>query len=251
MASKKKKKTAESAAETLEQIESLGDRIAAWVGENPVLVLGVAFAILALAGTYGFVTHRAESARERSAADLARAQQEFRLAMGAEPDAIEITEPANAETAREVRTRYVERFSALATEYEGRTSGALAALEAARLRAALGDTPGALETLSRALSALPPAAPVRAFLLVESAGLHEAQGAWSEAAAAYRAAFDQADNPLRWQALADATRCLLEAGQTAEALELYGRIRREAVDYRLPAHLESRLRELEQSSLGS
>jgi predicted negative regulator of RcsB-dependent stress response len=246
VASRKKKKNLESAAETLDQLESTGDRIVAWVGENPVMVLGTACAILALAGAYGLVSHRVEAARERSSSELAHIQTEFRNAMGANPDTIDIPEPANPETARQVRTRFAEQFATLARDYEGTTSGALAALEAARLQAQLGERPAALETLSDALAELPSDSAVRPFLLSESASLQEAAGDWSEAAAAYRAAFAQPSNPLRWQALADAARCLLEAGEASQALELYGRIQREAVDYRMPAYLEARLRELEQ-----
>ncbi|HSJ95651.1 MAG TPA: hypothetical protein VLC53_01180, partial [Myxococcota bacterium] len=125
-------------ADTLAQLESLGDRLIGWVSSNPALVLGTAVAILLVAATIGGTRAWRNSAADEASAGLAAIQREYVMAMGGEATDMEAPEPANPETARQVRTEYVERFASFAREHAGTPAQALAALEASRIYEALG-----------------------------------------------------------------------------------------------------------------
>jgi tetratricopeptide (TPR) repeat protein len=232
------------AAEALTELESLGDRLAEWVGRNPVLVLGTALGVLILAAGYGFAANYADSRRDAASTELAAVGAEFRKAMGASPNDIEIVEPANPETARTARTEALASYKELADEYAGTAVGAVAALEAGGLQEQLGEPAQALETWQAAADALPSDAVPRALLLNRIGAAHEDNRAWAEAAAAYQAAFDVADYPLRYQSLLDAARCLAEAGDAAGAVALFERVETEAEDFRIPDHVKARMLEL-------
>jgi len=231
--------------DTLAQLESLGDRLAHWVSANPALVLGAAAAILLVAAAIGGTrAWRASSANEASA-QLAALERQYIEAMGGEATDLEAPEPANPETARQVRTDFVERFSSFAREHEGTPAQALAALEASRIYEALGAPDQAREIVQEAANALPADSPIRGVALRRIAGLAESAGDYEAAALAHVAAADTAGYPLRFDALADAARCWAEAAKPDEALALFARIQTEAPDYRLPPHVESRLSELQ------
>lgn len=232
-------------ADTLEALESIGDRMVHWVSANPALVLGAAAAVLLLAATVGGVrAWRASTANEASA-ELATLHSEYVVAMGGEATDLEAPEPANPETARTVRTEYVERFVSLAKEHEGTPAQVLAAVEASRIYEVLGASDRAREIVEEAAAAQPSDSPIRAVALRRSAVLQEAAGAFEAAAQAHLAAAETPGYPLRIDALADAARCWAEAGKTEEAIALYGRIQSEAPDHRLAPHLAARLAELQ------
>lgn len=240
----RKKHLPESAGETLDQIESRGDQIVEWVSTNPMLVMGTALALLVVAGAWGLTRSSMESSRNESAAALSRIQGDYRVAMGATPGTVEIPEPANPETARTVRTEYLEKYLEMAGDYEGSVAAALALLEAGRIQRALGEGDGAIETFERAVGQLDEASPVRALLQASIGATHEAAGRWSQAAEAYEAAASVANYPLRYEALADASRSYAHAGNDAKAIEIYAAIESEAPDYRIPPYLEARIGEL-------
>ena len=78
----KSKRKPESAAETLDQLESLGDRLGTWIAENAMLLMGLAVLILLLAGGYGLVHSHREAAREAASAGLAKVENAYLSAMG-------------------------------------------------------------------------------------------------------------------------------------------------------------------------
>lgn len=230
--------------DTLAQLESLGDRLAHWVSANPLIVLGTAGAILLIAaGLGGARAWRASSANEASAA-LATIQREYVTAMGGESLGAEVPEPANPETARQVRTDFVERFARFAREHEGTPAQALAALEASRIYEALGAPEPARAIVQSAADALPEDSPMRGVVLQRVAALAEAAGDYEAAARAHLAAADTPGYPLRSEALADAARTWADAGRPDEALALYARLQVEAPDYRMPPYIQARLAEL-------
>ena len=94
------KKHPESAAATLDQIQSRGDRLAEWMAANPAILLGTAVGILVIAGGYGLFSSLRTDSLETASAALAKVDNEYREAMGAAPESLEIVEPANPETAR-------------------------------------------------------------------------------------------------------------------------------------------------------
>ena len=239
------KRKQKSAAAALDELESLGDRIAEWVGANPLLVLGSGLAVLLVAGVIGLVGARGQQASDAFSAQLAAADADYRRAMGTGPNELGITQPANPETARRVRAEYVERFSELARGHEGTPAAALAWLEVGQLQRDLGESAEALATLEAAAHELDRDAVIRAMVLERIAALHEAEGRWAEAAAAYQSASDIADFPLRYSALAQAARCYAVAGDTTQALAAYDRIKTEAPRARVPDHIRALLNELD------
>jgi tetratricopeptide (TPR) repeat protein len=242
--SQKSKRKPESAAETLDQLESLGDRVGNWIAENAILVLGAAVLILVVAGGYGFANSRLSDAREKSSAALAAVEGAFLRAMGSSPDAIQVEEPANPETARRVREEYIGRYRALASEYSGTLQSQLASLEAGALEQALGRSEEAIATWQAAIDDSSDRPAVRGLLLQRIAGAHETLGRWEEAAAAHEAASELEGFAIRYLAMADAARCYAEAGDSAKALALFDRLQAEAPGQPLAPAIESRLTEL-------
>jgi len=239
----KKRPAQDSAAHALEEIEREGDKLAEWLTRHQVLIMGIAGGVLVLAAIVGFGLSSRDSARVEAAADLARLQTEYRVAMGAAPTAFEIAEPANPETAREVRTRYVELFGTMADENRGTAIGALASLEKAAIEQALGDDEAALASIDASLAAQPRAAAARDFLEARRASLLELAGRWSEAAEAWSSSAS-ATNPLRAELLAHSARCWAEAGDTAKALAVWSEL--ESLDGagRVPPYVRARMEEL-------
>lgn len=231
--------------DTLEQLESLGDRLMSWVSANPVIVLGVAAAILLTAATIGGVRAWRASSADAASAAVAAIRLEYVRAMGGEPGDVDVPEPANPETARQVRTEFVERFASFAREHRGTPAQVLAALEASRIYEALGAEEQAREVLQAAADAQPASSPIRAVALRRVAALAEGSGDFEAAARAHLAAADTPGYPLRLEALADAARCWAEAARPDEALALFARIQNEAPEYRLPPHVQARLAELQ------
>ena len=78
----KTRRKPESATETLDQLESLGDRVGNWIAENAVFLLAGAALILVLAGGYGFVSSRQDEARQEASAALAQVEGAYLRDMG-------------------------------------------------------------------------------------------------------------------------------------------------------------------------
>ena len=146
----RKKRQPDSAAHTLDELESFGDRMAEWAKSNITLILSAAAGILIAAAFWGFASQRVSEGESESASALAQVLGDYRVAMGATPGSIELVEPANPETGRRIRVEYVERFEQVAAEHAGTTAGALALLEAGKLTQKLGDGPAAAAIYQRA-----------------------------------------------------------------------------------------------------
>jgi predicted negative regulator of RcsB-dependent stress response len=241
---KKKHKQPESAAATLNEIESLGDRLAEWTGENRVLVLGVIGAILVVAAGWGFFSSSREQAAEQASADLAQVEREYRVAMGASPGDIDIAEPANPETARNARTEFVTRFREVADEHAGSASATVALLQLGVLQQELGAPGDALETWRGAADGLAGDDQMKALLLERIASVQEDQGDFAEAGQSYEAAAEVPGYPLSHAALADAARCYAEAGDAARAVAIFDRLESIEPPVRIPDQTRARLLEL-------
>jgi len=248
VATKKRRHQPDSAAETLEAIESWGDRALAWVTENPTPVLAIAVAALLVAGVVGLTRDWSDSSANESAAALARVQHDYRIAMGGTPGSIDVPEPANPETARRIRSETVAHYEQVATDYAGTTAGALALLEAGKLQQELGDTDAAIATFERGLRDIPEGDPIRAFLWSRIASVHESAGRYAAAADADEKAAAIESYPLRFDALADAARLWALAGDTDRALAAYERIQVEAPELKLPPYVEARLVEMQRAA---
>ncbi len=244
----KKKHQPESAAQTLSEIETRGDRLAEWISDNPVLILGTALGLLVLVGAISLVNESRESTHEDAAADLATVQADFRQAMGAPAGAVDVPEPANPETARSVRDEYIEKYIKVAATHRGTSSATLALLEAGTLQQQRGLGDAAVGTLEDALAQADPADPLRPFVQRRLASVHESEGRYEAAAEAFLASGNTPGFALRNDSLADAARCFAEAGRSDRALAVYSELQDAAADYQLPPYLVAKLEELKGDS---
>jgi tetratricopeptide (TPR) repeat protein len=237
-------------AETIAEIESLGERAIEWVGENAKAVLSVVVICLLLAGAYGYfdgVKKRRENAASEALAEI---RDGYLMAMGASPGALEVPEPANPAAAEPVRREYSERFGAVAQEYPGTAGAAIARLEQGNLVAAAGNEAGAIEIWRSAIARLSGSSPLAGVLHQRIGQALENAGDWEAAAQAYEAAAAIDAFTFRHWTMAEAARCYLLANQPEKALEHAARLESEAPDLQLPDYLRVRLRELSAANPG-
>ena len=231
------------ATETLHEIESVFDRLAEWVAQNPRIVLALLGVVLTSAAAFGgYQTWRAR--REAAAStEVAGIQADYRKAMGAKPGQLEIPELANAEAATATRSEYATRLQDAADRLAGTRAGLTARLEEGTLRAELGDSKAALAAWRRAAEDAPIGSPLEAIAQTRLAAGLEAGGDPAAAAEAYLSAGRIAAFPGRVLALGDAARCLAQAGQNERALEVFGGLSAEDVK-QLPVYVAAQLAEL-------
>jgi tetratricopeptide (TPR) repeat protein len=235
----------EEPADTLAELESLGDRFGQWVGANPIPVLAVFGAVLLLAAAIGGYRAWSHARADRASAALARVQDDLVVALGGKLSDAVAPEPANPETARTVRTEFTDRYLAVAQEWEGTETAALALLEAGQLQQKLGNRDRALELWTQAAASASQSAPAYGVIQSRIGHLQEDAGDLEAAARAHELAAAVPGFPLHADALADAARAWAEAGKPDQALALFQRLKTEAPEYQLAPHVEARLLELE------
>ena len=79
----KHRREPDSAAATLDELESLGDKVATWMSDNPGLILTTGAVILAVGALWGFVRSIEQDAKIDASVALAQVQAGYRTAMGA------------------------------------------------------------------------------------------------------------------------------------------------------------------------
>lgn len=244
MARQPKRKKQDKTESVLEEVESIAERIAAWVQENAWLSIGVLAACLLLAAAYaGYDSWKTR--REESASDaLDQVRSSYLEAMGTGPGALEIPELANPETGRRISQEYAKRFRAVVDEHPNTVAAVLAALALGDVNEAAGNTEPPIELWRETLADLPSNSPLRALLLHRIAQAEEDAGHWAEAAETHAQAGEIDAYPLRHLSLLDAARCFARAGQSERALELFDRLQTEAPQMSLPAHLRGLAAEL-------
>jgi predicted negative regulator of RcsB-dependent stress response len=236
-------KQPESAAERLDQIESAGDRLAGWIGENAKTVMIVAAVFLVCAAAYGLWQAAETQGGEEASIALAAAQHGFRRDMGTAPNDLIVAEPANQATADAVRTQYLTQFREVVDQHAGSTQAGIAGLEAGDIAQALGDQDAAIASWTDvAESASNPT--LQGLALTRLGWAMEEQGRWPEAAARYRAAGDLQDFPLRDFALGDAVRSYRESGDLASARSVATDLAQRPDRAVLPGHIQTQLAEL-------
>ena len=239
------------AADPIDELSSRVEQVAGWVARHRrVALVGAALVLLAAAG-WGAWETLATRRELRASAALSRAQADWRRAMGAAPDAREVTEPANPELAARARRDSAQTLLAIAEESSGTRAAVVAALLAGNRLWELGDPQAALDAWESARRGAPADSSLRALVLLRLAEAHEAQGRFGEAAAAFEEAGAIEAYPLRYAALGDAARCFAEAGDAGRALALFDRIEAEAPETILPDHVRARLRELRAAAVAS
>jgi len=238
------RRRSEAPANTLEELESLSQRLAFWLESNWLRVVAVAAVVLLGAAIAGAVTTWRRHQVEVASAAVADLRREFVVAMGGEPGDVEIPEPANPERAERVRREFVSRFTETARQYPGSAASAVALLEAGEIYLELGAPHEALALWQEGVLGLPWNSALRAMLLDRTGPLLESEDRFAEAAEAYEAAAAIEAYPMRYYALAEAARCWLEADQPEAALAIYRRFEREAPEFAIPDYIEGPLREL-------
>lgn len=231
-------------ADTLEELESVGERLAQWVGANPAIVLGIAGAILLGAASYGGYRAYSHSQAEKASTALASLHSEFIAAMGGKPMDVEIPEPANPETARSVRAQFADRYLAVAAEWSGTTTAALGLMKAGELFEKLGNRDRALEVFTQASTSVAADSPIRGVIESRIAGLQEQKGEFEAAAKSYEAAAAVPGYPLHTEALAQAARCWAEASKPEQALAIYNKLKADSPELELAPHIQAELEEL-------
>ncbi|MBW2243444.1 MAG: tetratricopeptide repeat protein [Deltaproteobacteria bacterium] len=244
-----KRPDSKQATETLEEIESLFDRLADWVSANPRIVMGVLAGILGLAGVIGLSQSLSLRSEQKGSEDLSAIYADYLSAMGATPGALEVEEPANPEIGKRTRTEYAAKLLASADDHGGTRAAVGARIQAGVLQAENGELEAALASWREAADAAPSSSSLHGLALLRLASGLEQNDDFPGAAAAYAEAGDNPKFPARFLALASAARCWLEAGDEDQALVLYGKL--EAADPpagSVPEHVQTRLEELKMRS---
>jgi tetratricopeptide (TPR) repeat protein len=236
------------ATETLQEIEGVFDRVARRVAENPWQVLTVLALILIASASVSIWDWNRGRAETHASAAVARVQAAYLSAMGAAPGSLEVVEPANPETGRQVRREFVVRFTEVANEHAGTASAVLARMEAAALQTQAGDDEAALESWRRAAEEAENGSAIEGLALVRLARALESGSRWAEAGAAHERAAGIEAMPARFQALGDAARCFVEAGDTERALAIFERIETEAPNAAIPDYTKAQLLALRAAS---
>jgi hypothetical protein len=242
--SKKRDRESAPAAETLEEIESVFDRGANWVSSNPTKFLVAIGTVLAIAAGYGLLEQNRRSRAVAAAEAVAAAQHAYFAKSGSATGAFTETEPANPEAGKKLREEYLEKFLALSEEHANSVAGIQALFEAAELKARLEGPEASIELLRKAKAQAPSGSPLEGVASMRLATALEGLERWAEAGEAYAAAADVNDFPGSPHALAEAARCMLQAGDEPRARSLYTRLGSEAPDHPLPPYLQSRLEKL-------
>lgn len=231
--------------DVLDNINSFADRLRDWIAENPGAVIGgAALVLLAAGGMSGWRWWHARQ-EDRAAAALAKLQDGYRAAMGAVPGAVEISEPANPETARAARRDAATQLLALAESERGTQAALLARISAADRLMELGDVSKAAEELRAALDPIRPGDPRRGVMLERIAFAEESLGRWQEAAESYAEAASLGSYPLRAWAKAEAARSWAQAGELDRAGALAQELAADPEGMQsLPPHLVAELAEI-------
>lgn len=230
----------------IEEIESIAERGAQWIRDHlPLTIAGLLILLGAAAAIGALAAHRTRQAETASDA-LDRVTVAFMKAMGAGPDALTPPELANPAAAAAIRSEFSEQFGAVADEHAGTVGAALARFEQGNLSVAAGETGAAVEIWRGAIDGLGGNPNLQAIFEQRIGQAYEDEARWLEAAESYARAGAVESYPLRHWALAEAARCLQQAGEIERARELALRLATEAPDLALPQHLTSMLAELRQ-----
>lgn len=228
--------------ELVEEIDSIFDRGAAWVGSHPQYVLIAFGALLALAAGIGFAREQRAGSTARAEAATAGVYDAYLLAMGAQRGDREAPEPANPELARRTRAEYAAKLLEAAAEYPGTPAATNTRLLAAGLLEQSENAAGAEAARKLAAEDAPQGTPVAAIAWSRWAVVLENKGDLPAAAEAFEKAAE-IESPGQVLALGDAARCYAQLGEDAKALALFERAEKLGAEV-LPLHVRQRLLEL-------
>jgi len=226
----------------IEEIEGIAERGAQWIRDHLPLTIAALLIVLGTAAAIGALsahrTHQAEAASDA----LDRVTLEFIQAVRADPNSSTAPEPISDA----IRSEFAAEFGAVAEEHEGTVAAALARLEQGNLSEAAGETDAAIEIWRGASDELDRIPNFQAFFEQRIGHAYESDGRWLEAAESHLSAGAVESYPLRHWALAEAARCLQQAGEAQRAREIALKLAADAPELMLPQHLDAILAELRQ-----
>jgi tetratricopeptide (TPR) repeat protein len=225
--------------ELVQELDSVFERGAHWVGHHPQVVLLAIGALLLLAAGVGAVRSMQERSAHAAEAEVAGVYDAYLAAMGAAPGARDVPEPANPEIGRKTREEFAAKLLAAAANHDDSPAAALGRLQAADLLEKNGDAAGALAARKLAADSAPRRGGVGAIALSRYAVALEATGDIAGAAEAFAEA-GAIESPGRVLALADAARCYAQLGKDDRALELFAKAE-ELGSEDIPEHVRQRL----------
>jgi hypothetical protein len=227
----------------IEEIENIAERGAQWIRDHLPLTIATLLIVLGTAAAIGaLAAHRARQAEAASDA-FDQVSDEFMRATRADPDTLAAPEPSEDAA---IRSEFAEAFGAVAEEHAGTVGAALARLEQGNLSAAAGETDAAIETWRGAIDELDRNPNLVAFFEQRIGHAYEDDARWLEAAESHLSAGAVESYPLRHWALAEAARCLQQAGEIERAREIALRLATDAPELMLPQQLGAMLAELRQ-----
>ena len=242
------RKHSSAPAELADNLDSIFERGAAWVGAHPQLVLAGIGALLLLAAAVGAIGSLRERSAHAAEAEVSGAYDAYLAAMGASPGAREVPEPANPELGRKTRAEFAAKLLTAAKNHDGSAAAVVGRLQAASLLEGNGDLEGAFAARELAAKSAPSGVGVAAIALTRYGVALEAKGNLEAAAEAFENA-GEIDSPARALALADAARCHALLGHRERALALFAEADKLAGD-EIPIHVRQRLIDLRAASGG-
>lgn len=228
--------------ELVEEIDSIFDRGAAWVGSHPTQVLIAVGIVLVIAAGVGFAREYRKGSAAEAEADTAAVYDAFLIAMGARPGDREAPEPANAAIGKKTRDEYAGKLLDAAKKHPGSAAATNARLLAAKLLEQNDAAAGAEAARKLAAEDAPQGSPVAALAWTRWAVVLESKGDLEGAAEAFEKAAEIV-SPGQVLALGDAARCQAQLGDSAKALALFARAEKLGAEV-LPMHVRQRLLEL-------
>jgi hypothetical protein len=232
----------------IEEIEGIAERGAQWIRDHlPLTIAALLIAIGTAAAIGALAAHRTRAAEAASDA-VDRVTAEFMQAMGADPEALTLPELANPAAAAAIQSEFAAQFGAVAEEHSGTVAAAFARLEQGNLSAATGgETDATIEIWRGAIDDLAGNPNLQAIFEQRIGQAYEDDARWLEAAESHARAGAVESYPLRYWALAEAARCLQQAGEIGRARELALKLGSDAPELMLPQHLSAMLAELRQA----
>ncbi|MBW2714805.1 MAG: hypothetical protein JRD03_01935 [Deltaproteobacteria bacterium] len=230
----------------IEEIESIAERGAQWIRDHLPLSIAALLGVLGAAAAIGVQgAHQTRDAEAASDA-LDQVTTEYLQAMGADPGALTVPELANPAAAEAIQRDFSEQLGAVHEEHAGTVAAALARIEQGSLAATAGETDAAIEIWQGAIEDLDGNPNLQAIVEQRIAQAYESDARWLDAAESYARAGAVESYPLRHWALAEAARCLQQAGEIERAREIALKLEADAPELMLPQHMGAMFEELRQ-----
>lgn len=230
--------------EALKQIETQGDQLARWVGENSQQVLIAIGVVLLVAASVSYAKIHHDRSEDAAFSAVGAVDYEFKKESSLINDLGESAQLANPATLLALRDTYSQKFTEVAEEHPGTTAAAMSLFQAGVLVSQGGDEEGAVEKWEEALDAASGNSELEGLIHTRLASGYESLDRWSDAAEAYESLATEGSVYGEKRALADAARCYSKAGDTESAQRLIEDLRGEDSLDGLPPYLKAKIEAL-------